>query len=254
MEQVGFVVAQAIVYWWKLEGLRVPKGGRMKHFKDRNQAGELLAERLAELGYDQEPHLLVFGLPRGGVPVAFQVARRLKAPLDVWVVRKLGTPGHEELAMGAIASGGGRVLNQEIVESLQISLDTIAAVEQQQRVELERRERLYRGSRPFPDLTDQTVLLIDDGLATGATMKAAIAAARQKQPRRLVVAVPVAPPDTVAEIQALADQVVCLETPAFFQAVGLWYEHFPQTSDEEVLALLKAAHRSDGPATPTPVR
>lgn len=219
----------------------------MKPFKDRNQAGELLAQRLVELGYDQEPHLLVFGLPRGGVPVAYPVALRLKAPLDVWVVRKLGTPGHEELAMGAIASGGGRVLNQEIVESLQISADTIAAAERQQRAELQRRERLYRGDRPFPNLSGQTVLLVDDGMATGATMKAAIAAALAQHPKRLVVAVPVAPPDTVAEIQALVDEVVCLQTPAFFQAVGLWYEHFPQTSDEEVLALLQAAQ-----ATPTP--
>jgi putative phosphoribosyl transferase len=219
----------------------------MRPFKDRNQAGALLAERLVALGYDRQPNLLVFGLPRGGVPVAFQVARRLGAPLEVWVVRKLGTPGHEELALGAIASGGGRVLNQEIVDSLQISAQTIATVEQQQQAELERRERLYRGSRPFPELKGKTVLLVDDGLATGATMKAAIAAARPKQPARLVVAVPVAPPDTVAEIQALVDEVVCLETPAFFQAVGLWYEHFPQTSDEEVLALLQAAA-----ARPTP--
>lgn len=224
----------------------------MKPFKDRNQAGELLAQRLVELGYDHEPHLLVFGLPRGGVPVAYPIALRLKAPLDVWVVRKLGTPGHEELAMGAIASGGGRVLNQEIVQSLQISADTIAAVERQQLAELERRERLYRGNKPFPNLSGQTVLLIDDGLATGATMKAAIAAAQQQHPQRLVVAVPVAPPDTVAEIQALVDEVVCLQTPAFFQAVGLWYEHFPQTSDEEVLALLQAARRSDAPARPAP--
>ncbi|MCX7802839.1 MAG: phosphoribosyltransferase [Meiothermus ruber] len=220
----------------------------MKPFKDRNQAGALLAERLAALGYDRQPNLLVFGLPRGGVPVAFQVARRLGAPLDVWVVRKLGTPGHEELAMGAIASGGGRVLNQEIVDSLQVSADTLAAVEQQQWAELQRRERLYRGNRPFPDLKGKTVLLVDDGLATGATMKAAIAAARQHHPARLVVAVPVAPPDTVAEIQALVDEVVCLETPAFFQAVGLWYEHFPQISDEEVLALLQAASARPGPS------
>jgi len=220
----------------------------MKPFKDRNQAGALLAERLVALGYDRQPNLLVFGLPRGGVPVAFQVARRLGAPLDVWVVRKLGIPGHEELAMGAIASGGGRVLNQEIVDSLQVSADTLAAVEQQQRAELQRRERLYRGNRPFPDLKDKTVLLVDDGLATGATMKAAIAAARQHHPARLVVAVPVAPPDTVAEIQALVDEVVCLETPAFFQAVGLWYEHFPQISDEEVLALLQAASARPGPS------
>jgi putative phosphoribosyl transferase len=224
----------------------------MRPFKDRSQAGELLAERLVELGYDQQPNLLVFGLPRGGVPVAFQVARRLGAPLEVWVVRKLGTPGHEELAMGAIASGGGRVLNQEIVDSLQISAQAIAAVEQQELAELERRERLYRGQRPFPDLSGKTVLLVDDGLATGATMKAAIAAARQKKPARLVVAVPVAPPDTVAEIQSLVDEVVCLITPPFFQAVGLWYEHFPQISDEEVLALLQAARPSGASARPAP--
>jgi putative phosphoribosyl transferase len=224
----------------------------MRPFKDRSQAGELLAERLVELGYDQQPNLLVFGLPRGGVPVAFQVARRLGAPLEVWVVRKLGTPGHEELAMGAIASGGGRVLNQEIVDSLQISAQAIAAVEQQELAELERRERLYRGQRPFPDLSGKTVLLVDDGLATGATMKAAIAAAQQKKPARLVVAVPVAPPDTVAEIQALVDEVVCLITPPFFQAVGLWYEHFPQISDEEVLALLQAARPSGASARPAP--
>lgn len=220
----------------------------MKPFKDRKQAGELLAERLVSLGYDRQPNLLVFGLPRGGVPVAFQVSRRLRAPLDVWVVRKLGAPGHEELAMGAIASGGGRVLNLGVVESLQVSEDTLAAVEEQQLAELQRRERLYRGNRPSPDLKGKTVLLVDDGLATGATMKAAIAAAQQKQPARLVVAVPVAPPDTVAEIQALVDEVVCLETPPFFQAVGLWYEHFPQTSDEEVLALLQAASATPGPS------
>lgn len=220
----------------------------MKPFKDREQAGKLLAEQLVSLGYDRQPNLLVFGLPRGGVPVAFQVARRLRAPLDVWVVRKLGTPGHEELAMGAIASGGGRVLNPGVVESLQVSEDTLAAVEEQQLAELQRRERLYRGNRPFPELKGKTVLLVDDGLATGATMKAAIAAAQQKQPARLAVAVPVAPPDTVAEIQALVDEVVCLETPPFFQAVGLWYEHFPQTSDEEVLALLHAASATPGPS------
>jgi len=220
----------------------------MRPCKDRNQAGALLAERLVALGYDRQPNLLVFGLPRGGVPVAFQVARRLGAPLEVWVVRKLGTPGREELALGAIASGGGRVLNQEILDRVQLSSDTLAAIEQQQQAELERRERLYRGSRPFPELKGKTVLLVDDGLATGATMKAAIAAARPKQPARLVVAVPVAPPDTVAELEALVDEVVWLETPPFFQAVGLWYEHFPQTSDEEVLALLQAASARSTPS------
>lgn len=213
----------------------------MRPFKDRNQAGQLLAQKLLELGYGRQPNLWVFGLPRGGVPVAYQVAHQLQAPLDVWIVRKLGTPGHEELAMGAIASGGGRVLNQEIVDSLQISPALIAQIESREREELQRRERLYRGERLFPNLEGKTVLLIDDGLATGATMKAAIAAAQAQRPGRLVVAVPVAPPDTMAEIQALVDEVVCLETPTFFQAVGLWYEHFPQTSDEEVLELLSRA-------------
>ncbi len=226
----------------------------MRPFKDRNQAGALLAERLVTLGYERQPNLLVFGLPRGGVPVAFQVARRLGAPLDVWVVRKLGTPGHEELAMGAIASGGGKVINQEIADSLHISPALIDQIESREREELHRRERLYRGERPFPNLEGKTVLLIDDGLATGATMKAAIAAARQKNPARLVVAVPVAPPDTVAELEALVDGVVCLETPAFFQAVGLWYEHFPQTSDEEVLALLQAAWAGSAPSDTDPAR
>lgn len=213
----------------------------MKPFKDRNQAGQLLAQKLLELGYGRQTNLWVFGLPRGGVPVAYQVAHQLQAPLDVWIVRKLGTPGHEELAMGAIASGGGKVINQEIVDSLHISPALIDQVESREREELQRRERLYRGERPFPNLVGKTVLLIDDGLATGATMKAAIAAAQAQRPGRLVVAVPVAPPDTMAEIQALVDEVICLETPAFFQAVGLWYEHFPQTSDEEVLELLSRA-------------
>ncbi len=219
----------------------------MKRFKDRAQAGELLAQKLLELGYGQEPHLWVFGLPRGGVSVAYAVARKLHAPLDVWVVRKLGTPGHEELAMGAIASGGGRVLNQEIVESLGLTAETIAAVERREQTELQRRERLYRGDKPFPNLEGQTVLLIDDGLATGATMKAALMAARGQQPKRLVVAVPVAPPETVARLRAMADEVVCLETPASFQAVGLWYEDFPQVPDTEVLELLSKAQSGHKP-------
>jgi putative phosphoribosyl transferase len=219
----------------------------MRRFKDRNQAGLLLAQRLAELGYDQQAGLWVFGLARGGVPVAFQVAHHLRAPLDVWVVRKLGTPGHEELAMGAIASGGGRVLNQDIVDGLKVSAASIAQVESRELEELKRRERLYRGQRPFPRLAGQTVLLVDDGLATGATMKAVVIAAQAQQPGRLVVAVPVAPPDTVAELQTMVDEVVCLETPEVFQAVGLWYERFPQTTDEEVLSLLEAARAPTPP-------
>ncbi|MCS7058286.1 MAG: phosphoribosyltransferase [Meiothermus sp.] len=211
----------------------------MDRFRDRRQAGERLADRLVALGYGRVPQVLVFALPRGGVPVAHPIAQRLGAPLDVWVVRKLGVPGHEELALGAIAAGGGRVVNEEVVRELRITPEAIAQVEARETQELLRRERLYRGGRPLPELAGKTVLLVDDGLATGATMKAAIAAARARGPAQLVVAVPVAPPDILREVEALADAVVCLKTPAEFRAVGLWYEHFPQVSDEEVLGLLQ---------------
>ncbi len=213
-------------------------------FRDRVDAGRQLGEALA--GYRGRKDLLVLGLPRGGVPVAHQVAMALDAPVDACIVRKLGTPGQEELAMGAIASGGVRVLNDDVVASLGIPPSAIAAVEARERQELARRERDYRGGRPFPELGGRTVVLVDDGVATGATMLAAIQALRKAKPRAIVVAVPVAPPSTVAELERVADEVVCLLSPEWFFAIGSWYDDFGQTSDEEVRACLAPA------ATPRP--
>jgi putative phosphoribosyl transferase len=208
-------------------------------FRNRSDAGRHLATRLA--AYTGRPDVLVLGLPRGGVPVAEEVARRLGAPLDVYLVRKIGVPGHEEVALGAIASGGTRVLNDAIVRDLAIPGTLIDALAQREQAELERRERLYRGDRPFPDLTGRVVILIDDGLATGATMRAAVEALRARQPARLVVAVPVGAPDTCAALESLADDVICAVTPEPFHAVGAWYDDFEQTTDDEVRMLLDRA-------------
>ena len=205
-------------------------------FRDRRDAGRLLAEKLA--AYATRPDVLVLALPRGGVPVAYEVAHRLGAPLDVFVVRKLGVPGHEELAMGAVATGGVRVLNDQLVEQLGIPDQMIDAVAARERQELARRERLYRGGRRPPDVRGRTVILVDDGLATGATMYAAIEALRKQNPGRIVVAVPTASPETCEEMKAKADHVICAITPDPFQAVGRWYQDFSQTSDEEVADLL----------------
>jgi putative phosphoribosyl transferase len=206
-------------------------------FRDRSQAGTMLAERLG--AYTGRPGVVVLGLPRGGVPVAFEVARALRAPLDVFVVRKLGVPGHEELAMGAIASGGTRVLNDEVIAGLGIDEVTIARAAAAAGQELERRERTYRGDRDPLDLAGRTVILVDDGLATGSTMRAAALAARAQNPERLVVAVPVAAERTCAELRRDVDEVVCTSTPAPFHAVGAWYDDFAQTTDEEVRELLE---------------
>jgi predicted phosphoribosyltransferase len=206
-------------------------------FSNRTDAGKKLAERLS--GYSGRKDLLVLALPRGGVPVAFEVARELGAQLDVFIVRKLGVPGHEELAMGAIASGGIRVLNMDVVRSLRISDDTIAAVAAAEQVELERRERLYRRGRPEPDIEGRTVILIDDGLATGATMSAAVQAVRVKKPAHLTVAVPTAAKDTCNEFEREVDEAICLATPEPFYGVGAWYTDFSQTSDREVCELLE---------------
>lgn len=208
-------------------------------FRDREEAGELLGRELARR-LTHRDDLLVLALPRGGVPVGYGVARALDAPLDVFIVRKLGVPGHEELAMGAIASGGVRVLNRDVLEYMPVSqkmIDTVAAREQQ---ELERRETEYRGARPQIDVKDRIVVVVDDGLATGSTMRAAVAALRRMEPRRIVVAVPVAAESTCREFRSegIADEVVCLRTPEPFQAVGLWYSDFTQTSDAEVHELL----------------
>lgn len=208
-------------------------------FENRIQAGRLLGQALA--GYAKRPDVIVLALPRGGVPVGFEVARMIDAPLDIMLVRKLGTPGQEELAMGAIASGGVCVLNSDIVAALDISQEAIEAAATTERQELERRERVYRGDRPPPGIENRYVILVDDGLATGASMLAAVAALKQRKPTSIVVAVPVAPPDTVQRLQEEADDVVCLATPKSFSAVGCWYREFPQISDDEVKSLLARA-------------
>ena len=205
-------------------------------FRDRRDAGRRLADKLA--AYANRPDVIVLALPRGGVPVAYEVARRLVAPMDVFVVRKLGVPGYEELAMGAVATGGVRVLNDQLVEHLGIPDQMIDAVASRERQELARRERLYRGSRSPPDVRGRTVILVDDGLATGATMFAAIEALRNQNPARIVVAVPTASPDTCEEMKQKADEIICAITPEPFHAVGRWYRDFSQTTDEEVAALL----------------
>lgn len=209
-----------------------------QRFRNRTDAGRRLAEKLA--AYADRPDVLVLALPRGGVPVGFEVARALGAPLDVFLVRKLGVPGCEELAMGAVATGGGRVLNDEIVRGLGISEHEIDAAAARELQELARRARLYRGDRSPPDAAGRTVILVDDGLATGATMRAAVEALKQQHPARTVVAVPTASPDTCEALKAEADDVVCAMSPEPFFAVGHWYEDFTQTTDDEVRDLLRA--------------
>jgi predicted phosphoribosyltransferase len=209
-------------------------------FRDRAHAGRALGERLHDR-YAGTADVLVLGLPRGGVPVAFEVARVLEAPLDVFVVRKLGVPGHEELAMGAIASGGTRVLNESVVGALGLGEQEIARAAAVERDELGRRERAYRGGRGPVEAMGRTVILVDDGLATGSTMRAAALAVRAQSPERVVVAVPVAARETCDELRVDVDEVVCLLTPAPFYAVGAWYEDFAPTPDDEVRRLLAAA-------------
>jgi predicted phosphoribosyltransferase len=208
-------------------------------FPNRTEAGRQLAEKLEK--YTGRHDVAVLGLPRGGVPVAYEVAKRLRVLLDVFIVRKLGVPGFEELAAGAIASGGVRVLNEEVVRALPHAEQAIEAVTARETAELERREQTYREGRPAPELRDRTVILVDDGLATGATMRAAVKALRERGAARIVVAVPVGPTDTCQEIQQLADETICLTMPAFFQAVGQYYEDFSQTSDDDVRELLAIA-------------
>lgn len=206
-------------------------------FRDRTEAGRKLAHRLA--AYANYPDAIVLALPRGGVPVAFEIAEALNLPLDIVVVRKLGLPGHEEFAMGAIASGGARFLNQDLIRQLSFSDEIIEHIVAREQRELERRERTYRGQRPVVDVRDRIIIIVDDGLATGSSMRAAIAALRQKGPAKLIVAVPVGAPMTCFELESLADEVICLETPENFSAVGLWYREFSQVTDEEVIDLLE---------------
>jgi putative phosphoribosyl transferase len=211
----------------------------MARFEDRREGGRALATALR--GYAGRTGLLVLGLPRGGVPVAFEVAMALGAPLDVFVVRKLGMPGHEEFALGAIATGGIRVINRESVESLEVSEAALQAVIEREQCELTRRERLFRQGREAPSIAGRTVLLIDDGLATGATMRAAAEAIRAQRPTWLVAGTPVGSPEACAAMGESADEVVCALTPEPFRAVGLWYADFEQTSDDEVRELLNLA-------------
>jgi len=208
-------------------------------FRDRYEAGKLLAARLGV--YQNRADVLVLALPRGGVPVGFEVAQSLNTPLEVFVVRKLGVPGQEELAFGAIASGGVRVLNRIIVRELGMSQAMIDGVAARELRELERREQLYRDNRPFPDVTGKAVILVDDGLATGSTMLAGVSALRQKKPRQIVVAVPVAAQSTCEDLGKEADEIVCLATPEPFYAVGRWYIDFSQTTDDQVRELLQRA-------------
>ncbi len=208
-------------------------------FPNRAEAGRLLAEKLEK--YAGRDDVIVLGLPRGGVPVAYEVARALGVPLDVFIVRKLGVPGFEELAVGAIASGGVRVLNEDVMRALPNADQLIESVTAKEKIELERREQAYREGRPAPELRDRVAILVDDGLATGATMRAAVAALRQRGVAKIVAAAPVGAPDTCREFEDEVDEIVCAIAPEFFQAVGQYYEDFSQTSDEEVRELLSRA-------------
>jgi predicted phosphoribosyltransferase len=212
-----------------------------QRFRDRPEAGRELGERLR--GYGGLTDVIVLGLPRGGVPVAYEVARALDAPLDVFVVRKLGVPGREELALGAIATGGVRVLNSLLIAALELPAEWIESIDASERRELERRERIYREAEPPAELAGRTAILVDDGLATGSTMTAAVEAVRTEEPAAIVVAVPVADPEVCARLRRRAEEVVCLRTPQRLGAVGLYYSDFSQTSDDEVRALLAAARR-----------
>jgi len=207
--------------------------------RDRREAGRLLARELQR--YANRPDVIVLGLPRGGVPVAYEVAKALNVPLDVFVVRKLGLPGHEEFAIGAIASGGLRLLNLPFIHVNGIPEDALAEAIEREEKELARREHAYREARPPPEVSGKTAILVDDGLATGASMQAAVMALRKARPDRVIVAVPVAPKETCDALRAIADEVICAATPEPFRAVGLWYRDFEQTSDQEVKKLLEDA-------------
>lgn len=209
----------------------------MDSYQDRSQAGKILAEALQK--YQNEPNLIILGLARGGVPVAYEIAKALSRPLEVFIVRKLGVPGQEELAMGAIASENTLKLNHRLIKAFNLSQASVDKILSQEKKELARREHQYRGKRAFPDLREKTVLVVDDGMATGASMEVAIAALQKKKVKKIIIALPVAPPDSCKRIAALVDALICPLQPLHFQAVGLWYQNFPQTADEEVCNLLK---------------
>jgi putative phosphoribosyl transferase len=213
----------------------------LARFANRTDAGRRLATELQQ--YANRPDVIVLALPRGGVPIGYEVANALGVPLDVFVVRKIGLPWQEELAMGAVASGGVRVFDRNLIRVAHVSDADVERIADAEERELERRERLYRGDRPFPDLNAKTVILVDDGLATGASMRAAVAALREEKPARIVVAVPVAAPETCEAFRSIADEIVCAETPEPFQAVGQWYDDFSQTTDDDVKELLARGAR-----------
>lgn len=208
-------------------------------FLNRETAGQQLAKQLS--AYANRPNTLVLGLPRGGVPVAYEVAHTLNLPLDICLVRKLGLPGHKEVAMGAIAPGGVQVFNDSLIRALSVSDSMIAHVKALEQRELDRRERAYRGHQPAPQIFESDVILVDDGLATGSTMRAAIAVIKAQQARQIIVAVPVGPSSVCHDLRAEVDHLVCLRTPSPFSSIGLWYENFMQTTDEQVISLLAAA-------------
>ncbi|MBD3333268.1 phosphoribosyltransferase [candidate division GN15 bacterium] len=214
----------------------------MTVFKDRNDAGRKLAERLRS--YESRDDVIVLGLPRGGVPVGYEVALSLGAPLDIFLVRKLGVPGQEELAMGSIASGGVMVKNEDIISAADITHESLETVAAEERQELLRRESEYRGDNPPPRVKDRVVILVDDGLATGASMRAAVESVRKMEPREVVVAVPVADPQVCREFEREADNVVCVETPRPLHGVGAWYDEFEQVSDRDVKAILNSSRQS----------
>jgi predicted phosphoribosyltransferase len=218
----------------------------MLRFRDRSQAGRLLARRLQR--YAGRDDVVVLALPRGGVPVAYEIARALKAPMDVFVVRKLGVPGEEELAMGAIASGGVRVLSHELIAELGLTDEDVERVTARELAELNRRERVFRGDRPFPNLEGRVVILVDDGIATGATMRAAIRAVRAYHPARVNVAVPVGAPQALEALQGEADELICLLTPDLLMGIGAWYQDFAQLKDAEVIAYLQHAYTNSNAA------
>lgn len=217
-------------------------------FANRREAGQKLAAALGHLAGD--PGLIVLALPRGGVPVAYEVARALQAPLDLWLVRKIGAPGQEELAAGAIATGGIAVWNREVLQMLGIDASDLAPVVEREQRELDRRRRAYCGDHPPPELKDRAVILIDDGIATGASVRAAVQSIRQAGARRIVVATPVAPEDSCRRLREIADAVICLYSPEPFRAIGLWYRDFDQTGDAEVIRLLAAARQADAEESP----
>lgn len=209
----------------------------MEKYQNRQDAGSILASYLLE--YKNSSHSIILALPRGGVPVAYQVAQILNLPLDVFLVRKLGFPGHEELALGALATGGTMVFNEELLNQITIDKKLIDSIIEKEQKELNRREKVYRGEKPFLELKDKNIILVDDGIATGATIKASIKALKKLQPKKIIIAVPVAALSTINEIKLLVDEVICPITPVNFIAVGKWYHDFNQTEDKEVIDLLQ---------------